>query len=418
MPEITAEVKLPPKLIPVFTNPARYRGAYGGRGSGKSYSFALMAAIRGYAEPLTILCAREFQNSIRDSVHAEITAAIRAHPWLEAHYDIGESYIKGKNGTSFIFKGLRHNYQQIKSTSGVNICWVEEAESTSEASWSVLIPTIRANGSEIWVTWNPESSDSATHKRFIINPPKDSIIVKLNHDDNPWFPQSLDADRIRDLERDPDYYAHVWEGEPITRTDAQIFAKKWRVESFAPGAGWDGPYHGLDFGFANDPTAAVKCWIYDQRLWVEYEAERVGLELDDTGAFIRDAIPGIEKYALRSDSARPESISYLQRHGLPAIIAAKKGPGSVEGGIKHLRSYREIVVHPRCTGLQRELRLYSYKVDRQSGDILPVIIDAHNHLIDALRYAIEPVMQAGGTYYGQPSAAISGGGSGFGNNLI
>ena len=130
----TARVELPPKLIPVFTGPARYRGAYGGRGSGKSFGFALMTAIRGYAEPLRILCARELQNSLKDSVHAEVAAAIRSYPWLAEHYEIGESYIRGKNGTEYLFKGLRLNYQQIKSTSGVDICWVEEAETVSEQS--------------------------------------------------------------------------------------------------------------------------------------------------------------------------------------------------------------------------------------------------------------------------------------------
>lgn len=354
-----------------------------------------MTAIRGYAEPLRILCARELQNSLKDSVHAEVTAAIESLPWLAAHYEIGESYIRGKNGTEYLFKGLRHNYQQVKSTSGVNICWIEEAETVSEQSWKTLIPTIRAPGSEIWLTWNPENADSPTHKRFVIDPPDGAKIVKLNFNDNPWFPAELEQERLHDLERDPDYYAHIWEGECVTRTDAQILAGKWSVREFESGDKWNGPYFGLDFGFAQDPTAAVKCWIYDRRLWIEYEAGKIGLELDDTPAFIRERIPGIDKHTVRADSARPESISFLRRNGLPDMVGVKKGPGSVEDGIQFLRSFEGIVIHPRCEEVAREARLYSYKIDRLSGDILAVPVDANNHYIDATRYALQPMIAAG-----------------------
>jgi phage terminase large subunit len=391
----TVRVELPPKLKPVFTTPARYRGAYGGRGSGKSFSFAKMAAVRGFSEKLRILCCREMQNSIKDSVHAELAAAIRSEPWLEAHYDIGETYIRGKNGTEFLFKGLRHNYQQVKSTSGVGICWVEEAETVSEASWSTLIPTIRAPGSEIWLTWNPENEDSPTNERFIKHPPDNCNIIKLNYNDNPWFPAELEQERLHDLGRDPDRYMHVWEGECVTRTDAQILAGKWEIRDFTASDSWDGPYFGLDFGFANDPTAAVKCWVHDECLYVEYEGGRVGLELDDTAAFMRERLPGIDKHVVRADCARPESISFIKRNGLPLMIPVSKWAGSVQDGITHLRSYRKIIIHPRCEETAREARLYSYKIDRLSGDILPVVQDLNNHYMDAIRYALEPMIGAG-----------------------
>lgn len=354
-----------------------------------------MSAVRGYAEPLRILCARELQNSLKDSVHAEVAAAIQSHPWLADHYEIGESYIRGRNGTEYLFKGLRHNYQQIKSTSGVNICWVEEAETVSEQSWKNLTPTIRAPGSEIWLTWNPESEDSPTNHRFILDPPPNSKLAKLNYNDNPWFPQELEEERQNDLRRDPDYYAHVWEGECVTRTDAQILGGKWKIEEFQPGKDWNGPYYGLDFGFAQDPAAAVKCWIHDQRLWIEHEGGKIGLELDDTAAYMRERLPGMDKHVIRADNARPESISYLRRHGMPQMVGVKKGPGSVEDGIRYLRSFRDIVIHPRCEETARECRLYSYKIDRMSGDILPIPLDLNNHYIDATRYALEPMISAG-----------------------
>lgn len=397
----TARIELPPKLIPVFSQPARYRGARGGRISGKSRSFALMTAVRGYAKKEKILCGRELQGSLRTSVHAEIVAAIYEenkdgsykYPWLVDHYDIGEAYIRGKNGTDYLFKGLRHNYQEIKSTSGVTICWVEEAEAVSEASWRVLIPTIRAKGSEIWVTWNPEVEDSATNKRFIENPPDNSIIVECNWSDNPWFTEENNIERLHDLERDPVLYNHVWEGGFLTRTDAQIFAGKWVIEDFEPDPKtWDGPYFGLDWGFSVDPTAAVKCWINDETLYIEYEAGKVGLELDDVAAFMRERLPGIDKHLVRADNARPESISFVKRNGMPKTIPVKKWKGSVEDGIEHMRSYKRIVIHTRCEETAREFRLYSYKIDKQSEDPLPIVVDLNNHYIDSIRYALEPII--------------------------
>jgi phage terminase large subunit len=191
-----------------------------------------------------------------------------------------------------------------------------------------------------------------------------------------------------------DTYDHVWEGAFLTITEAQVFKGKYKIEEFTPGHNWDGPYQGVDFGFAQDPTAASRVWIYDKRLWVEYEAGKVGLELDDTSDFICDRIPDFANYTSRADSARPESISYLKRHGLPKMVGVKKWPGSVADGLAHMKSYEEIIIHPRCTSTAREFRLYSYKVDRNSGDIMPVIVDANNHYIDEIRYALAPMMQA------------------------
>jgi len=212
--------------------------------------------------------------------------------------------------------------------------------------------------------------------------------------DNPWFPDVLDQDRLSDLESlDPQTYAHIWEGAYLENSDSQVFANKVRVAEFKPGADWDGPYCGLDFGFSLDPTAATKCWVYDGRLWVEYEAGRTKLELDDTTEFITKKIPDFHKYVCRADSARPESISYLVNHGMPRVIGVDKWKGSVEDGVQHMRSYKEIVVHPRCEETRKEMRMYSYKVDRLTGDVLPDIVDKHNHYIDSIRYGISPLIQ-------------------------
>lgn len=398
----TVSVELPPKLVALFADPrgsCRYRCAWGGRGSGKSHGFALMAAVWGFVEPLRVLCTRELQVSIKESFHAELKAAIAAHRWLEAHYDVGVDYLRGANGTEFLFRGLRNNVSAVKSMAKVDLTIVEEAEDVPEASWVALEPTVfRQPRAEVWVVWNPRLEGSPVDKRFRQQPPAGARVACVNWSDNPFMPPELDALRLRDQERmDPATYAHIWEGAYLVNSDAQVLAGKVRVADFeAGGPGWDGPYHGLDFGFAQDPTAAVRSWVHDGRLWVDAEAGKAALEIDATARHLCARIDGIERYVVRADSARPESISYLQRHGLPRCIAVPKWPGSVEDGIAHLRSYAEIVIHPRCTETIRETRLWSYKVDRLTGDVLPDVADAHNHWMDALRYALAPLVRRRG----------------------
>ncbi len=400
----TAKVELPPKLIPVFTKPSvRYRGAYGGRGSGKTRSFALMTAIRGYQVGAAgaggvILCAREYMNSLEESSLEEIKSAIRSVDWLADYYEIGEKYVRSKDGRiRYVFAGLRHNLDSIKSKAKIILCWVDEAESVSDVAWSKLLPTVREDASEVWVTWNPESPESATHKRFGTADGVEYAFTEMQYWDNPWFPEVLDVERKQDQRRlDPQRYAWIWEGAFLENSDKQVLAGKYRVEEFEPGAGWNGPYHGMDFGFAQDPTTAVRCWIHGDCLYVEQDCGRVGLELDETAEFVKRYMPDIAGHVVRADCARPESISYLKRHGLPAIEGASKWSGSVEDGIQHLRSYAEIIIHPRCEATLKEARLYSYKVDRLTGDVLPKVEDDNNHYIDAIRYALAPLIKGRG----------------------
>lgn len=393
----TAQIRLPPKLIPLFSparGSVRYRCAYGGRGSGKSFNFAKMAAVWGYAEPLRILCTREIQNSIKESFHAELKAAIASEPWLADHYEVGVDYLRGRNGTEFIFRGLRHSMSAIRSMAKIDLAIIEEAEDVPETAWQQLIPTIRAPKSEIWAIWNPRLDGSPVDNRFIKHTQESALVVEMNYSDNPWLPDVLKEEMRGDRERlDPNTFAHVWEGAYLVNSDAQILSGKWRVAEFEPDKNWDGPYHGLDFGFANDPTTANRVWIDGDRLMVEREAHRVGLELDHTAQHVNHHIPDAHRYAIRADCARPESISHLKRHGLPCIEGVHKWQGSVEDGIAFLRSFREIVIHPRCEETIREARLYSYKVDRHTGDVLPQPVDAYNHHWDAIRYALEPLMR-------------------------
>lgn len=400
----TVQIELAPKLVELFSEPARYYCAWGGRGSGKTRGFALMTAIKAYmaaesGKSGVILSAREYMNSLEESSMEEIKQAIRAVPWLDSYFDIGEKYIRTKNRrVSYVFAGLRHNLDSIKSKARILLAWVDEAESVSEVAWQKLLPTVREEGSEVFVSWNPELDGSPTDTRFRKTTPESWRGVEVNYNDNPWFPEVLDLERRSDYERlDPQTYAWVWDGAYRENSDAQVFSGKYKIGEFAPDPDkWHGPYNGLDFGFAQDPTAAVVCWVHDDRLWIEHEAGKIGLDIDDTARFVDQRIPGFGKSVIRADSARPESISYLKRHGMPFAEGVPKWTGSVEDGITHLRSYKEIIVHPRCKEVLKEMRLYSYKVDRLTGDITTKLVDANNHYIDAIRYALNPMIQGKG----------------------
>jgi len=403
----TATIQLPPKLVPIFSPPrgsVQYRAMHGGRGSAKSYSAALMASVWGYAEPLRVLCTRDLQVSIKESFHAELKAAIAAHPWLEAHYDVGVDYLRGRNGTEFLFRGLRHNAGGIKSLAKIDLTIVEEAEDVADDSWLALEATVfRQPKSELWALWNPRKearlengkwTGSPVDARFRKQPPKNALIAQVNWQDNPFFPSGLNTLRLREQERlDPATYAHIWDGEYLENSAAQIFNGKTRVQDFTPGKDWDGPYYGGDFGFSQDPLAAVECWIHDENIYIRREAYKTEVEQDEIKDFVLERIPGFDRETAWWDNARPESISYIKRHGLPHSKACAKWPGSVEDGISYLRSFRAIVIHTECVNMQREARLYSYKVDRLSGEVTSDIVDAHNHAWDAVRYAFGPMIR-------------------------
>ena len=390
----TLSIDVPKKIAWAFAKPSRYKGFYGGRGSGKSFSVMKAAAVYGAKEKLRILCTREYQNSLKESVFAEVKNAIESDPLLSACYIIGANFIKGKNGTEFLFAGLHNNIESIKSMAKIDICLIEEAETVSEESWKLLIPTIRSEGkskllpqSEIWVIWNPKSEESPAYRRFILNPPKNSRIVKVNYKDNPWFPKVLEEERLEHFVRDPDTYYNVWEGELLKHTKAQIFYGKWEIQEFEElldKAGrplYHGPYFGTDFGFSTDPGAFVRCYVFDNTLYITHEGGGLHIDMSEMVDKIYRKVPGYNTHIIRGDCARPETISYLKlgepdRRGIRdplKIISCDKWPGSVEDGIEHLKKYNKIVVHRRCEEMIKELKLYSFKVDRLSGDILPEI---------------------------------------------
>lgn len=417
--EQTVDLPIPAKLVPVFAKEGvRYRGAFGGRGSAKTRTFAMMSAVKAYQAAEqgisgVILCGREFMNSLEESSMEEVKQAIRSIPWLNDYFDIGEKYIRTKcKRVNYVFCGLRHNLDSIKSKARILLAWVDEAESVSDLAWKKLRPTVRESGSEIWVTWNPEKDGSATDKRFRKTPPKNSIIVEMNYNDNPWFPDVLEEERIDDLNSlEYSDYAWIWEGAYLENSDKQVLANKYVVQSF-PDDLWqkaDRLLFGADFGFAKDPNTLVRMFMLDRNLYIEYEAYGAGVELNDMWKFYAgkdgatdkqlsewevtdDAkfagIPEARKWPIKADNSRPETISHIKKQGFN-ISAAKKWQGSVEDGITHLRGFKQIIIHPRCKETAKEARLYSYKTDRITGEVLPVIEDKNNHCWDAVRYGLD-----------------------------
>ena len=219
-----AKAEFPIKLKGLFEK-SRYKVAYGGRGGAKSWGIARALLIKGAKDPMRILCAREFQTSIKDSVHKLLCDQIEALGLL-GFYEITQNSIRGKNGTEFAFVGLRNNVANIKSYEGVDIVWVEEAQTTSRLSWNILIPTIRKQGSEIWISFNPELETDETYQRFVLKPPADCIQIKINWSDNPWFPDTLMLEKDALKERDLEAYNQVWEGLCRQSVDGAIFAKE------------------------------------------------------------------------------------------------------------------------------------------------------------------------------------------------
>lgn len=379
--------------------PHRYKVIYGGRGSGKSYGVADALILTSCSKKCFILCGREFQNSIKDSVHFLIRQRIESlglNKWFEITHDEIRNIL---SESRFIFKGLRHNIDSIKSTPGITHLWIEEADTISVGSWRVLKPTIRNDDSEIWVTMNPKNKSDVLYREFIEcqEPLKNAYVVKVNWQDNPHFPGVLKEEMAQDKSRDYGFYRHIWEGECLEHSDSQIFKDKWEVAKFEEPKGVH-KYYGLDFGFSQDPTAGICCYVHDNRLYISHEAVKVGLEIDDTLGFIEEKLPDLRQHTIYADNARPESISLMKRQGL-RIKPVSKGKGSVEDGIAYIRSFDQVIIHENCVNTIKEFTLYSYKEDPRSGDITNTIIDKHNHCIDALRYALERSMKRKGCNY-------------------
>lgn len=381
-----------PEVFEPLLYSSRYKGAHGGRGSGKSHFFAEMLIEKALMQPgLRWVCIREVQKSLEQSVKRLVEDKIEGLN-VGSRFRVLKTEIETPGDGLIIFQGMQnHTADSIKSLEGYDGAWIEEAQSLSQRSLDLLRPTIRKPGSEIWASWNPSSAKDPIDAFFRGGEtPPGGVIVQANWSDNPWFPDVLREEKDYDRRRDPDKYQHIWGGGYQTNSEARVF-KNWREEFFETPSGSQF-YFGADWGFSVDPTVLVRCFIDGRTLYVDQEAYQVGCEIDRTPSLF-DKVEQSRLWAIRADSARPETISYMRRNGFPKISSATKGPNSVRDGIEFLKSY-DIVVHPRCTHLIDELTLYSFKTDPLTGDVLPVLEDNKNHIIDALRYALEGVRRA------------------------
>lgn len=440
--------ELPPAFAPMVL-PRRFKVTWGGRGSAKSWTYAQLIVGLMYSYPLKVLCAREYQNSIGESVHALLKAQI-TRMGLDPWFHVTNNTITSHVGAEVVYRGLHNNVSQIKSLEGIDICWVEEAHSTTDDSWKYLIPTIRRSrreeleekrrrgrpitqmeeflarlmpDSEIWVSFNQHDDKDPTYVRFVTNPPPNAWVLPVTYEDNPYLTGPLREEMEYHRLNDPETFDWIWGTQTRRIGSAVIFQGRWVEEEF------DDPdprlrtefRYGLDFGYSTDPTACVRSWITGpeggaQDLWISHEAFGLGVELDDVPALLgggrsvyderswvgmpgmrwnSDTEQGGSDWPIYADSSQPQQISYLARKGF-RVVGADKWPGSVEDGLAHLKRFRRIHIHQRCKNMLREARLYSYKTDRLTGEVLPVIVDKHNHGWDAERYALSGYIQRAG----------------------
>ena len=281
-----------PSAFKFLRTPSRYKTLYGGRGGAKSHNVARTLLVMGMERPMRIVCAREIQKSIKDSVHAILADNIRSHR-LEWFYEIQESIIKGKNGTEFKFRGLKHNTTDMKSLEGIDILCIEEAENVSNNSYEIVIPTVRKEGSEIWVVFNTKNISDPTYQRFVARQDPDNLVKKVSWRDNPFFPQVLEKERQKLFKDDPEAYQHIWEGEPDTRRSGAIYAKqlgKAREEGRICKVPYD-PGHEVftvwDLGFGDATSIWWLQFVGRELRWLEYY-ENYGELLPHYAKIIKD----------------------------------------------------------------------------------------------------------------------------------
>lgn len=409
------DIQTPRWSVPLL-EPARYKGAYSGRSLGKSHFFAELMVEECVEDAyLPCVCIREVQKSLRFSAKRLIENKIKEYK-LGRYFTILDTEIRRNRGDGIIiFQGMQdHTADSIKSLEGFMRAWVTEAQNLSFRSWQLLRPTIRAPGSEIWCDWNPSLPTDPVDQFFRTDHPDEEgvICVTGTYLDNPFITEEILYEAALDKKQSYETYTHVWLGGYNFKSDSQVLADKCIIEEFdiqefgeprkGPKYIPQGPFYGLDFGFSQDPTAAIRCWIWDKKLYIDYARAEKKLEISSTNDMICE-IPGAERHEVTADNARPETINHLrkpwtdyqgkQRPGLN-IKACDKWNGSIEDGIAYLRSFDAIVIHPRCKPLIEEVYNYRYKVDKMTEEILPVIVDSWNHCWDAVRYALNKFIKA------------------------
>lgn len=392
----TAKIKLPKKLIPVFDGPADVRGAHGGRGSGKTRSFAKMVAVRGYMFGMAgvsgiLLCGRQFMNSLDDSSLEECKRAIEEEPFLKAYYEVGDKYIKSRDGRiSFAFAGLDRNIASIKSKGRILICWVDEAEPVTDEAWTTLIPTLREEGSdwnaELWVTWNPKRQKAPVESRFRGSKDPRIKVVELNWKDNPKFPDKLERERQRDLEMRPEQYDHIWEGGYVTVLEGAYYAKhlakakEERRIGFFPADPLMTIRLMCDIGGTGARADAFTIWAMQfigREIRVVNYYEAVGQPVDAHLAWCRlqGYEPSRAQFWLPHDGSTQDKVydvsyeSALKRAGFTVTVVPNQGKGAAMARIERTRElFPQIRFHAETTEAGRlALGWYHEKRDQERG---------------------------------------------------
>lgn len=410
---IFLDIQTPRVFLPLLPF-RRYKGAKGGRGGAKSHFFAEQVVENCVSRHTRQACLREVQNSIKDSVKQLIEDKIAKHNVAHLFQITDQEIVCPSTDSLIIFRGLRkQTASSIKSLEGFTDAWYEEAQTLSQRSIDTALPTFRTNSQQCF-SWNPnlptDPVDQLFEQGYYQDGDPDFVCVETNWWDNPWFPDELYRDMERDRRRDPEKYDHVWAGGYLRNSEARVF-KNWVVESFETPRSHVDFLHGADWGFSVDPTVLVRAFVgrwengkaipdpKGRHLFIDHEVYQVGVELDHTPKLFDQLVKengvvtqqgAARSFPIIADSSNPQAISYLRRHNYPLIKAAIKGPNSIKEGVTFLQNY-DIVVHPRCVHVRDELTHFSYKVDPHTQQVLPILSDKKNHVIDSLRYAVEPV---------------------------
>ena len=394
--DAVSRIRFPKKFEALFQpEKTRYRIFYGGRGGAKSWCFARALLAKGTKSPLRILCAREFQTSIKDSVHKLLSDQIYELN-MESFYEITQTTIRGLNGTEFIFAGIKNNTNNIKSIEGIDVAWVEEAQSVSANSWNVLIPTIRKQDSEIWVSFNPELPTDDTWKRFVESPPESSVVVKVNWNDNPWFPETLNLERLSLKSRDLSAYNNVWEGATRNTVDGAIFGKEMEqaeLENRITNVPYD-PSKGchiiFDLGWADNTAAWIIQFVgFEIRVLRYFEDNQKTIQhylsLMQTFGYIYDTIWLPHDAAAKSLGTGKSIEEIVRATGLKVQILDRV---PITDSINAART-----IFPRCYFDRKNteeglncLRHYRYDVDEHGTFSQKPLHNIYSHGADAWRY--------------------------------
>ena len=367
--------------------PFRHKAIFGGRGSAKSHSVGTILPIITAHETKRVVCGRQFQNSIKDSVKELLEAKIN-QTGLADQYKIYEREIVHKKTESrYSFIGLDRNPQSAKSLEGCDIFWGEEANTFSTYSMEILMPTIRKPGSEMWWTWNPQDKTDPVDAYFRgIDPPENSLIMRVGIEDNPWFYMTAMPAEMEHMKRgNYKRYLHIWCGDYDEDSESKIFPNVTVGRVEVPD--YCAPRYGMDFGFGQDPSFIVKVYVHEptREIYIAREwCARVPLAQLPSGM---DTVIDDRGDLIKCDSSQPGTIEHLNSQGF-LCHGAKKGPGSVKSGITWLQGYK-IIIDPDCKNMVEEAHLYSWQIDRITRQRLSVPVDAHNHGWDAVRYATE-----------------------------